>query len=492
LREFIKSGENIFKIGKSTQNGTRRIAQYPKGTQLILQRKCLNCHTIEKKIKDVFGKKYILRTDIGTEYFEGDCNEMITDINSIIEQEFVDLSVVYSEGEENSEDVKFLVKTYDDYIRFNGNRFHIVITNKNKCEGYIKFKNSNHIWRKLYSTDEDDNETLEGYLEHYSEKDAILNNSGHVCRWEDFGKTRCIDEDDNETLEGYLEHYSEKDAILNNSGHVCRWEDFGKTRCIDVEYDYEQLKKDVCRKFYNKYPIFYKLKYHEFVVYVLCQSGHKIYNIIDNSYTDIPINQILYEPCPSSPLYSVKGILNTHIVDDILNVYVEDNSMLKEFKKLCSRVLVKKSSETFIFNDYGRSHLTSWLADVLYTFADNGKLSSNEYYKCPKEYAKQIRDKNFRCVYIDTKIEKRKKRTIIDHFTKLGIKNIIFIRNNAKDNKKYDEGKLTTFLKENKQMIEDNFLEEHKNYNIDDLFYSRRCLFLHFIRWCVREEREYY
>ena len=42
-REFIKTSENIFKVGKYKQENNKRINQYPKQSKLILQILCDNC-----------------------------------------------------------------------------------------------------------------------------------------------------------------------------------------------------------------------------------------------------------------------------------------------------------------------------------------------------------------------------------------------------------------------------------------------------------------
>jgi hypothetical protein len=83
-REFIKTKEPIFKIGCSKQENDKRIKQYPKGTQLLLQVIVLDCVYIEKKIKYIFKEKYKQRTDIGIEYFEGDAISMRNDFLNII------------------------------------------------------------------------------------------------------------------------------------------------------------------------------------------------------------------------------------------------------------------------------------------------------------------------------------------------------------------------------------------------------------------------
>jgi len=76
-REFIKTSENIFKIGKSKQENNKRINQYPKQSKLLLQIVCDNCDILEKELIISFKNKYNHRKDIGNEYFEGDFEDMI-------------------------------------------------------------------------------------------------------------------------------------------------------------------------------------------------------------------------------------------------------------------------------------------------------------------------------------------------------------------------------------------------------------------------------
>lgn len=76
-REFIKTSESVFKVGKTQQINHGRFKQYPKGSVLLFQMKCNNCHDSEKQILTAFKSKFIQRTDIGTEYFEGNESIMI-------------------------------------------------------------------------------------------------------------------------------------------------------------------------------------------------------------------------------------------------------------------------------------------------------------------------------------------------------------------------------------------------------------------------------
>ncbi len=79
-REFIKTKENIYKVGKTTQPNLCRIKNYPSGSVLLFQLYCTDCNALELKILKFFRQKYIVRKDIGSEYFEGDCDDMIADM----------------------------------------------------------------------------------------------------------------------------------------------------------------------------------------------------------------------------------------------------------------------------------------------------------------------------------------------------------------------------------------------------------------------------
>jgi hypothetical protein len=76
-REFLHQDVNIYKLGKSKQENTKRINTYPKGSKLLLQIICSNCDILEKHLISTFKDTFIHRSDIGNEYFEGDQDTMI-------------------------------------------------------------------------------------------------------------------------------------------------------------------------------------------------------------------------------------------------------------------------------------------------------------------------------------------------------------------------------------------------------------------------------
>lgn len=93
-REFIKSGENVFKIGKSS-NITTRCMHYPKGSHIIMIVECDDITAGENKLKSVLDKKFKNRSDIGREYYEGD--------KSSIKTVFAD-TVIENEDNDQNED----------------------------------------------------------------------------------------------------------------------------------------------------------------------------------------------------------------------------------------------------------------------------------------------------------------------------------------------------------------------------------------------------
>ena len=83
LREFIRSGDPIVKVGRTSDVG-RRMSEYPKGSRLLL---CIYCEDIvstETEILRILDKTFIRRSDIGRESFEGDINMIMTKVESYI------------------------------------------------------------------------------------------------------------------------------------------------------------------------------------------------------------------------------------------------------------------------------------------------------------------------------------------------------------------------------------------------------------------------
>lgn len=73
-REFVKTGEEIYKIGK-TKNISRRMKEYPKYSLIILILQVKNSDEFERRIINRFKAQFKLYD--GREYFCGSKNQMI-------------------------------------------------------------------------------------------------------------------------------------------------------------------------------------------------------------------------------------------------------------------------------------------------------------------------------------------------------------------------------------------------------------------------------
>lgn len=82
-REFIKTNENIYKLGRTNSEINIRFLQYPKNSKLLFYTQVFDCIITEDIIIKECCKLFIQRKDIGKEYFEGDINEIIKVISDI-------------------------------------------------------------------------------------------------------------------------------------------------------------------------------------------------------------------------------------------------------------------------------------------------------------------------------------------------------------------------------------------------------------------------
>jgi hypothetical protein len=87
LREFIKTKENVYKLGRTKKEHYIRFNQYPKGSVLLFQMICNECISLENCIIKKFKEKFIHRKEFGREFFEGDYKLMIDELYLNIKNE---------------------------------------------------------------------------------------------------------------------------------------------------------------------------------------------------------------------------------------------------------------------------------------------------------------------------------------------------------------------------------------------------------------------
>lgn len=120
-REFIKTKENIYKIGKTKQENLKRIGNYDNGSILICQFKCNDCNKLEKKLITLFKEKYELQKDIGNEYFKGNYIDMRDDIYNYIKASNEDI-IEDIENKEEVTEIKEMFPNYKDDESFGGTK----------------------------------------------------------------------------------------------------------------------------------------------------------------------------------------------------------------------------------------------------------------------------------------------------------------------------------------------------------------------------------
>ena len=107
LREFIKSKESVFKIGRS-DDIHNRVRKYPKGSNVLFTMKCFNSIECEADLIKLFNNKFIHKPEYGTEYFEGDEDIMIDEIYKYLQNYNKNYKLKVLEDLKILEDLKLL------------------------------------------------------------------------------------------------------------------------------------------------------------------------------------------------------------------------------------------------------------------------------------------------------------------------------------------------------------------------------------------------
>ena len=87
-RESLFKNENVFKIGRTSQDELKRFNSYPRGSKLHLHVSCFDGVKVEKQIITLFMEKYTNAHIYGSEYFHGNLSQMMSDVLKIIGYNF--------------------------------------------------------------------------------------------------------------------------------------------------------------------------------------------------------------------------------------------------------------------------------------------------------------------------------------------------------------------------------------------------------------------
>jgi len=83
-REFKNSGDEVYKIGRTTEI-KGRMPKYPKASVLVTCTYCeTNINRVERRLINTFKEAFIHETQYGSEYFRGDRKRMIITFNAVL------------------------------------------------------------------------------------------------------------------------------------------------------------------------------------------------------------------------------------------------------------------------------------------------------------------------------------------------------------------------------------------------------------------------
>ena len=157
-KQDIDDKLNIFKIGKSTQENTRRVKSYPSGSYLYLQIRCNDCHSMESKLIKKFKNYFVLIR--GREYFKGDIHIMMDIIYSFIQTHVYETSYIlenddYKLTSGTLEKGNKIIETNDQLLKKNKQLSQIIFEKENQIINLKRTIHNNssiiHEWESRYN-----------------------------------------------------------------------------------------------------------------------------------------------------------------------------------------------------------------------------------------------------------------------------------------------------------------------------------------------------
>lgn len=167
-REFIRTKENVYKIGKTKQEDLKRFSKYPKGSKLLFHIICNDCDKIEKLVIKEFKNNFKQRTEIGTEYFEGDYKMMLNIIYNIFISDINENINIDKKNDMNinkftlMEFKNYCEKNYIHNINYYNGKFYIVCKDKHLFD--IEIVNFNAFEDYCLDKYNDFNENIIDYI----------------------------------------------------------------------------------------------------------------------------------------------------------------------------------------------------------------------------------------------------------------------------------------------------------------------------------------
>lgn len=113
IARFRNRNELTYKYGR-TSDVFKRFFGYPKMSTILYLCSVIDCKFVENEIKKIFTRKYKHEDKYGHEYFSGDVNGMINDINELIKtkNQLVDNDIMGSIEKKYKKHLYFNISDY--------------------------------------------------------------------------------------------------------------------------------------------------------------------------------------------------------------------------------------------------------------------------------------------------------------------------------------------------------------------------------------------
>ena len=286
-REFIKTNEHIYKIGKTKQECLKRICNYPNGTKLLIQIICNDCDKYEKILINKFKEIFIHKKDIGYEYFKGNYNQMI----NIIYNTVYELDI--KKGIENEDDEKTIIE--------------------NQCKKCKKILSSNNYLQKHLLICNGISNPLECHLCHKILCDSS-SKSKHlkICK----GKTNNNEDKTNEDKTNEDKNNEDNLVIFDNENMKI---DFNISHINDEEISYKLSTLDNCYTFEYFCNKLFENKNNQMIV----KTNLKHY------YSIVYMGNNIWKKHTDNLIYPIVILEITKLILQ----YIDDKAELKEYLK---------------------------------------------------------------------------------------------------------------------------------------------------------------
>jgi hypothetical protein len=262
--DLQKNNEYLYKIGRSKQQHLKRLTNYPKTWKIIITRSCIDCIYVETELIKLFTKKY--KKEFKNEYFIGNENEMIADINKTINDEYEthnltkELIIIKSKINETGQKRYYITDHKDNILREIINNAHIewILTND-----YADTEDSVSIEENiLYDiNDEKIIEYIKSYFDELGKAINIYKDNDKRILKDKYENIAHIafkqDEYSNLSIHGKIVYLFEANTLIPNlNGYYCEYGDKLFLFSAAPAFIFEASKKMYDDNFFIKNDIF--------------------------------------------------------------------------------------------------------------------------------------------------------------------------------------------------------------------------------------------